>query len=389
MAQFARPATDVTTNTWAPSTGTTLFGVLDEPTPNDSDFVENDNNSNDACEVALAAVSDPGSASGHVVRYRYRKSAASGNARNLTVVLVQGTTVIASQTHTDIGATETDGSFTLTGTEAASISDYSDLRLRFTASGTTGGPGGNRRAVRVTWAELEVPDAAPSVVELASVSRATVARAFGAALLSTLALAGTARATPARALTTSLTLVYPVSDSRTTPARGLGQLTAALDLAGAGRAAPARGTAQLTGSLDLAGAGRVTPARGLGQLTIDAGGGGETIVPLAGTGRATPARALGAALVSALELTGTARSTPARGRGSLLQAIALLGTARATPGRGTGVLAVTIAGTPLGWDLGETIGGGRWALPIAAGTRWQLEIRGGRRWSVPVRSETS
>lgn len=159
MAQFARPDGDVTVNTWA---ATPLWEKLDEVSPSDADFVSNNNNTNDACEVSLSDVSDPSSSSGHVVRYRYSKDLAGSNARNVTVGLYQSTTLVAEQTHSGISEVFTDGSFTLSSGQADAISDYADLRLRFTASGTTGGPGGNRRAVRVSWAELEVPDAAAS-----------------------------------------------------------------------------------------------------------------------------------------------------------------------------------------------------------------------------------
>lgn len=156
MAQFGRPDSDVTVNSW---TATPLWQKIDESTFSDADFISGDNNTNDSCEVGLSNVGDPLSSTGHVFRYRYRKSAAGGNARNITVGLYQGGTLIAEQTHNGISETFTAGSLTLTGTQADSITDYNDLRIRFTASGTTGGPGGNRRAVQVSWAELEVPNA--------------------------------------------------------------------------------------------------------------------------------------------------------------------------------------------------------------------------------------
>lgn len=156
MAQFGRPDSDVTVNSWTP---TPLWQQIDETPSSDLDLISGDNNTNDLCEVGLSDVNDPQSSSGHIVRYRYRKNLTGGNSRNITVGLVQGTTVIASQTHNNIGGIFVTGSFTLSGAQADSITNYADLRLRFTASGDTGGNPTGRRSVQVSWAEFEVPDA--------------------------------------------------------------------------------------------------------------------------------------------------------------------------------------------------------------------------------------
>ena len=66
------------------------------------------------------------------MRYRYIKEGT--NTINLVVYLVQGTTTIASWTHNDIAATYTDAEQTLTSGEADSITNYSDLRVRFEAT---------------------------------------------------------------------------------------------------------------------------------------------------------------------------------------------------------------------------------------------------------------
>jgi hypothetical protein len=162
VAQFARPDGDQTLGTWEDDgAGTTnIYQAIDEASASDTDYVRNDNNTNDSYEATLSNVTDPTVHTGHVVRYRYRKDQSGGNSRNIAVGLYQGGTLIASQTHNDIGNTWTPGSFTLTTGEAGNISDYTDLRVRATASGTTGGNPGNRRRVELSWAELEVPDVA-------------------------------------------------------------------------------------------------------------------------------------------------------------------------------------------------------------------------------------
>jgi hypothetical protein len=87
---------------------------------------------------SLTTIEDPVSSTGHVVRYRYRKSAAAGAAIDLIVQLRQGYTgegamgtLIASATHADISDTATSSNFTLSGAEADSITNYADLALRF------------------------------------------------------------------------------------------------------------------------------------------------------------------------------------------------------------------------------------------------------------------
>lgn len=162
MAQFARPDSTVAFNSWVNDQGTTnLHGAIDEATASDADYILGDNNTNDSCDVGLSDVADPNSSTGHVVRYRYSKSGAGGNTRNLVVLLWQASaaTPIASQVHNDIGDAWTAGSFTLSAAEADAITDYTDLKLRFSATGTTGGSPSLRHSVRVSWAELEVPDA--------------------------------------------------------------------------------------------------------------------------------------------------------------------------------------------------------------------------------------
>lgn len=132
MAQFARPDSDVTIGTWTP---TPLYQQIDEVTPSDVDYIESAKNPvNDTCEVDLSDVEDPEVSTGHVIRYRYKKDATGGNIIDLIVRLMQGAVEIASWTHNDIGDTIVQAEQTLTGPQADSITDYTDLRLRFIAN---------------------------------------------------------------------------------------------------------------------------------------------------------------------------------------------------------------------------------------------------------------
>lgn len=170
MPQFGRPTSDVTTGDWTP---VPLYANIDESTASDTDFISANVSTNDFCEVALSAISDPSASNLHVVRYRYRKNASSGNSRSVQVALYQGSTQIAAgTTHTPTTTTWTAGTFTLNATQADSITDYADLRLRFIATGTVTGAGGNRRAPEISWAEFE----APSITTIDSVPRGVIGK---------------------------------------------------------------------------------------------------------------------------------------------------------------------------------------------------------------------
>lgn len=129
------PVSDVSAGGWTTNTGATtnLYAAIDEPTADDSDYIQSEPTPvNSPTVVALAAATDPGVSTGHVISYRYQMSG-TGQI-DLVVDLMQGGTVIASWTHTSIPASWVTASQTLSGAQADSITDYSNLRLRFTAN---------------------------------------------------------------------------------------------------------------------------------------------------------------------------------------------------------------------------------------------------------------
>jgi len=126
-AQFARPTSDASAGTWTASTGSDLYAMIDETVASDTDYISTVNAS--TCEVALSTLSDPASSSGHIVRYRL-----SAEAGGVTVRLRQGTTTIASWTHSPAPASLTTYAQTLSGGEADSITDYTALKLQFEAT---------------------------------------------------------------------------------------------------------------------------------------------------------------------------------------------------------------------------------------------------------------
>ena len=123
---YLRPISDVSVGGWTPSTGTSLYAVLDEVTPSDTDYIQA--SSATTCEVQLTAGATPSSRDNHTLKYRIL----AGNG-SITVELKCGATTIKSWSHT-LTASIQNISNTLSNAEASSITDYSNLRVVFTSS---------------------------------------------------------------------------------------------------------------------------------------------------------------------------------------------------------------------------------------------------------------
>lgn len=123
---YLRPSADISTGSWTPSTGTSLYAVLDEVTPSDADYILASTAT--TCEIQLSAGTTPPSRDNHALNYHLL--AGTGT---VTVVLKCGTTTIKTWNHTLTGSTQNISS-TLTNAEASSITDYSNLRVVFTSS---------------------------------------------------------------------------------------------------------------------------------------------------------------------------------------------------------------------------------------------------------------
>lgn len=144
MAQFGRPSTDTTLDTWEEDDGTTtsIFDQIDEASFDDADYIRTELTPTSAVFVTkLTTIEDPLSSAGHVVRWRQAKSAAGGDQIDLTVQLRQGYTnegaqgtLIASKANTNISDGFAADSITLSGAEADAITNYADLYLRFLAN---------------------------------------------------------------------------------------------------------------------------------------------------------------------------------------------------------------------------------------------------------------
>lgn len=150
MAQFGYPTSDITRGSWTDQGGgATHWGNLDEASYSDTDYIQANNLTANACEVRVNSLTDPASSSNHVVHLRVQK-AGSGTI-TLTVDLVENTTVRATRSIT-LTTSWADQSFTLTAGEADSITDYTNLRIRFTSTCAS-----SSRYCRVSWANVEVP----------------------------------------------------------------------------------------------------------------------------------------------------------------------------------------------------------------------------------------
>jgi len=131
--QILRSDSDITDGGWTTDTGgNDLFTAIDEVTPSDLDYIRSEENpANDVAEVGLTNQAG-GIVAPYKVRYRYMKT--PGVQIDLVVDLVQGITVIATWTHTDISDSIVQVEQTLTAPEAANVTNVNDLRVRFTAN---------------------------------------------------------------------------------------------------------------------------------------------------------------------------------------------------------------------------------------------------------------
>lgn len=125
---IARPGSDTSNTGWTPSTGSDLYAMIDEVTPNDADYIST-TSAGSVCKLGLGAVADPGTSSGQVVSYR----ASSSTGNGLKVELMQGAAVIATWTHATLTSTDTTYQQSLSGAECDAITDYTALSVRLTS----------------------------------------------------------------------------------------------------------------------------------------------------------------------------------------------------------------------------------------------------------------
>lgn len=92
LGTIARPSSDISNAGWTPSTGSDLYAMLDEVTPDDADYIST-STVGATCKFGMSATSYPGSAS-----QQLSLRAASSTGSGLTVVIKDGATTIATRT---------------------------------------------------------------------------------------------------------------------------------------------------------------------------------------------------------------------------------------------------------------------------------------------------
>jgi hypothetical protein len=127
--RYARPDADVSDGDWLPSTPGDLYAMLDEETASDTDYIYTETAS--TCVIRLSDVADPGTSTGHVIRFKVPSGFTPQGS--LRVVLKQGATEIA-EAHNGTVTAGTLYEYTLTGTQADAITDYTDLTVTLAAS---------------------------------------------------------------------------------------------------------------------------------------------------------------------------------------------------------------------------------------------------------------
>lgn len=147
MPQFARPTADILVSSWTNQSGASvnLYQSIDEITPSDADYVQSEQMFSETIGflgtlliVQLGPLIDPGIDTGFVLRVRASKDIADGNETDLVVELRQGYLndsdtgiLIATLEIFNLTDVVTDYLLSLTEAQAALITDFSALSLRF------------------------------------------------------------------------------------------------------------------------------------------------------------------------------------------------------------------------------------------------------------------
>jgi hypothetical protein len=160
--QHALPTSTVSNSgSWTITGASTVHEALDEAATaiDTTTYVTTPGNPNNAAfEVALGSLSAPSVDDDHVVMV-YAQFVSGGRTLSLQIEVYQGTTQIATRTVSNITSATTAWQllgYRLTTSEAAAITDYSNLRVRVTCNAT--GTGAST-TLRVSWITLVCPTA--------------------------------------------------------------------------------------------------------------------------------------------------------------------------------------------------------------------------------------
>ena len=164
MTQFARPDADVSDGDWLnqDDSNSNLYASIDEASHSDSDYIKAEDPgygipTDMPVTIGLSDINEPDGNADHKIKYRATENSGS-NAVQLTVQLLEGSTSRKSVTNSSIGGSFAEYTINLSEAEANNISDYTNLKLKFTASDTQGGGA----VTKISSAEFQAPDAAAS-----------------------------------------------------------------------------------------------------------------------------------------------------------------------------------------------------------------------------------
>ena len=136
---------------------------VDEVVRDDSDYIQTTalgNGGSDSQFFTMSNIADPLQSTGHILRYTLREGNQGTNPVGFTIILRQGSTVIATFAHAQgtLPTTFTLFQQTLTNAQADSITNYNNLELTLIGSCTTGcanSPSARER-VAVSWVEFAI-----------------------------------------------------------------------------------------------------------------------------------------------------------------------------------------------------------------------------------------
>ncbi len=124
------PGSDITLGGWTSNSAGALYAAVDEISPSSVEYIQSGlNPSGDVCELKFLNVQTPSSNTGITVSYSIK-----GDASTVLVVdFVCGSTIIKTWTHNPAPSVYTRYDQALSSVEAATVTNWPDVRLRLTA----------------------------------------------------------------------------------------------------------------------------------------------------------------------------------------------------------------------------------------------------------------
>ena len=194
MAQSMRPISQVTATGGAPTSNVHLN--LDGTAPDSGNYFAGDDNATGVCEVLLTDLSGsvPSTGTCTVIIYQAQcdtnvAPSSGGAAPTFNLEVYEGATQRASVS----GVTPTESTFTIYNTltfNSSVITDWSNVRVRFTSNGTGGTPSG-RRGAAVSYVEISTPNAGAATVTKTYTGTGSVAFARQVSRFRSFSMSGT------------------------------------------------------------------------------------------------------------------------------------------------------------------------------------------------------